>query len=96
MSMKRSKEVRRGPKDSGKDDDGFFGPKTPEKKWDWEKDVSTQPDDAFAAYAPTNRYAKEAFVTHPKFGKGVVIGVDEGRVEVLFQDGAKKLAHGLS
>lgn len=96
MSMKRAKEVRRGPKDSGGDDDGFFSPKPAAKTWDWEKDVASQPDEAFAAYAATTRFAKEAFVTHPKFGKGVVVDADAQRVEVLFQDGAKKLAHGLA
>ena len=64
--------------------------------WDWEKDVSALPDDSFAKYAPTARYAKEALVVHPKFGKGVVIDVEAVKVEVLFQDGPKKLAHGLS
>lgn len=95
MSMKRSKEVRRGSKDSD-GDDGFFTPKAPARQWDWEKDVSSQPDESFAAYAPASKFAKEALLTHPKFGKGVVIDVEPQRVEVLFQDGPRKLAHGLS
>ena len=33
---------------------------------------------------------------HAKFGKGIVVDVEPSRVEVLFQDGPKKLAHGLS
>lgn len=94
MSMKRAKEVRRGPKDSGKDDDGFFS-KEPARTWEWEKDVNAQPDEAFAKYTPTARYAKEALLMHPKFGKGVVVDVEQAKVEVLFEDGAKKLAHGL-
>jgi hypothetical protein len=96
MSMKRSKEVRRGPKDATGEEDSYFKSKTPEKKWDWETDVGAQPDEAFAAYSPRARYAVNAMLTHPKFGKGVVLDVDEQRVEVLFQDGAKKLAHGLA
>jgi hypothetical protein len=96
MSMKRSKEVRRGPKDGSADEDGYFKSKTAQKQWNWETDVGAQPDDAFAAYSPTARYALNAMVTHPKFGKGVVVDVDQQRVEVLFQDGAKKLAHGLA
>jgi hypothetical protein len=95
MSMKRSKEVRRrGRENEG--EEGFFSSKPAAKQWEWEKDVASQPDEAFAKYAPKERYALSAFVVHPKFGKGVVIDVDPARVEVLFQDGPKKLAHGLS
>ncbi len=96
MSMKRAKEVRRGTKDSGKDDDGFFSPKEPGRKWEWEKDVGAHPDESFTAYSPSARFTKEALVVHPKFGKGVVVDVEQQRVEVLFADGPKKLAHGLS
>ena len=95
MSMKRSKEVRRHSRES-ESDDGFFSPKQAHKQWDWEKDVSHQADELFAKYAPKDRYTRDALVMHPKFGKGVVIDVEPTRVEVLFQDGAKKLAHGLS
>jgi hypothetical protein len=95
MSMKRSKEVRRrDTKDEG--GDGFFSNKPAAKQWDWEKDVASQPDDAFAKYAPKSRFAKDAFVVHAKFGKGVVVDVEPSRVEVLFQDGPKKLVHGLA
>jgi hypothetical protein len=95
MSMKRSKEVRRRGRET-EGDDGFFSPKDAPKQWDWEKDVAPQPDELFANYAPKERYAKDALLIHPKFGKGVVIDVDQSRVEVLFQDGPKKLAHGLT
>jgi hypothetical protein len=94
MSMKRSKEVRRRGRDS--EDDGFFSSKSGQKQWDWEKDVSAQPDESFTKYAPQSRYAKDTLVLHSKFGKGVVVDVDTQRVEVLFQDGPKKLAHGLA
>jgi hypothetical protein len=94
MSMKRSKEVkRRGQAEAGED---FFAKKGTEKVWEWEKDVSSVPDETFTAYAPKERFAKGAFVLHAKFGKGVVLDVDASRVEVLFQDGPKKLAHGLA
>lgn len=95
MSMKRSKEVRRHGRDSD-EADGFFSSKTAAKQWDWEKDVSPQADDLFAKYAPKGRFAKDALVLHAKFGKGVVVDVEPTRVEVLFQDGTKKLAHGLT
>ncbi len=95
MSMKRSKEVRRRGREGG-EDDGFLSGKNPQKQWDWEKDVSPQPDESFTKYAPQARFARDALIMHPKFGKGVVVDVDTQRVEVLFQDGPKKLAHGLA
>ena len=94
--MKRIKEVRRGPKDGASDDGGFFSPKPAARVWDWEKDVSAHPDDTFAAYAPSAKYVTEALLTHPKFGKGVVVEVEPQRATVLCQDGPKKLAHGLA
>src|SRR4051812_37136563 len=94
MSMKRSKEVkRRGRENEGED---FFANKTAAKQWDWEKDVASQPEEAFAPYAPKSRFTKGALLVHAKFGKGVVLDVEPSRVEVLFQDGPKKLAHGLA
>ncbi len=95
MSMKRAREVRRS-KDNEDDDGGFLTKRAPEKVWDWEKEISALPDDTFAAYSPKSTFAKAAFVAHSKFGKGVVIGVEQGKVEILFQEGPKKLAHGLA
>jgi hypothetical protein len=95
MSMKRAKEVRRRGREE-ESGDGFFSTKPAAKQWDWEKDVASQPDEAFTQYAPKSRFAKDAFLVHPKFGKGVVLDVEPSRVEVLFQDGPKKLAHGLA
>ena len=53
-------------------------------------------DDAFLPYALSARFSKGQLVTHVKFGKGVVVDADAGRVEILFQDGMKKLGHGQS
>ncbi|MEZ4408665.1 MAG: hypothetical protein R3A52_19660 [Polyangiales bacterium] len=35
-------------------------------------------------------------MAHPKFGKGLVVAVDGGRIDVLFEEGVKKLVHGVS
>jgi hypothetical protein len=94
MSMKRSKEVRRRGRDSD-GEHGFSSTKGADKQWDWEKDVASKPDDAVANYAPSARFVKDALVMHAKFGKGVVVDVETSRATVLFQDGPKKLAHGI-
>jgi len=41
----------------------------------------------------STRFSKGDLITHPKFGKGLVLGVEGTRIEVLFQDGKKKLGH---
>ncbi len=93
MSIKRTKQrtYRRH------DDDGPFSlskaVEEPEKTWD--EHIAGQPDDAFAPYSMQSTLAKGAFITHPKFGKGVVVGVEDQRVEVLFSEGKKKLGHRL-
>lgn len=94
MSMKRSKEVTRGR--AREVDGGFWDKKEPERVYVWDTDVAPHPDDAFVAYAPAQRYAKDVLVTHSKFGKGIVTEVDGGKIDVLFQDGQKKLTHGLA
>jgi hypothetical protein len=95
MSMKRGKEVSRG-KDRDLETEGFWVKKDDGRTYKWEDDVATKGDDAFVPYAPTQKFAKDALVVHAKFGKGIVTAVDGGKIDVLFQDGTKKLTHGLS
>lgn len=93
MSMKRTKQRGSGGgRDKDTETDFWAKPKEAEKTW--EQAMENQPDDAFVAYAMTTRFALGQLVTHPKFGKGVVTDVDPLRVEILFQDGKKKLGHG--
>ena len=95
MSIKRSKQRTFGSsRDSGEDDDYFAKPKEPEKTW--EQHMEGKGDGDFAPYSMSNRYAKGQLVTHPKFGKGVVVTVDATNVQILFQDGTKKLGHGVA
>lgn len=95
MSMKRTKQ--RGPgggRDKDTETDFWAKPKEAEKTW--EQALENQPDEAFTAYAMTARYTKGQLIIHPKFGKGVVTDVEPVRVEILFQEGKKKLGHGAS
>jgi hypothetical protein len=92
MSMKRSKPRSGGTsQDRDEPSDYFAKPKEPEKAWaQW---MEGQADAAFATYSLSSRYEKGNFVMHPKFGKGVVMFVEGTRVEILFEDGTKKLGH---
>lgn len=93
MSMKRTKQRGAGAgRDKDNEIDFWAKPTAPEKTWD--EQVDGKPDDAFTPYALSERYAKGQLVLHTKFGKGVVVDADASRVEILFQEGKKKLGHG--
>lgn len=93
MSMKRTKQKTTG-KEKDAETDFWAKPKTPEKTW--EDDVEGKPDDEFTPYAMSERFTKSQLILHPKFGKGIVMDVEPLRVEILFQEGKKKLGHGQS
>ncbi|MGC4116773.1 MAG: hypothetical protein QM765_19880 [Myxococcales bacterium] len=88
MSIKRSREVSRRPRDAG----DFESKKAPERVYKWEDDVSPRLSEPFQAYGAAFKYAKDSLVEHTVFGKGIVTKVDGGKIEVLFQAGLKKLA----
>ena len=90
MSMKRTKAKTAGKEANGATD--FWAkPVAPEKTW--EESATDQPEDAFTPYAMGSTFTKGQLITHTKFGKGVVTDVETVRVEILFQDGKKKLGH---
>ncbi len=61
---------------------------------DWETRVLGQPVTAFTRYAMTRRFALGELVTHSKFGDGYVAEVLEGnKLNIIFKDGARTLAH---
>jgi hypothetical protein len=94
MSIKRTKQRSFGSRGRDGEDSPFGGPKPEEPVKSWAEQTEGKPDDAYAAYAMSATFQKGALLTHPKFGKGVVIGVEGPRIEVLFEDGVKKLGHG--
>lgn len=49
---------------------------------------------AKTTYAATAKVAAGDVVEHPKFGPGVVLGVEPGRAHILFESGARKLVAG--
>ena len=89
--MKRAKQKTPGKEKDG-ETDFWAKPATPEKTW--EESVEGKPDGDFTLYAMTERFTKAQLVLHPKFGKGIVMEVEAARVEILFQEGKKKLGHG--
>ena len=57
----------------------------------WQEAIADKPDDAFVPYAPAAALSADTLVSHPKFGKGVVVGLEPGKVAILFEEGVKKL-----
>lgn len=91
--MKRTKQRSSGSgRNSGTEDDAppWAKPEGPEPTW---ADIESKPDASFVPFALASRFAKGELILHPKFGKGLVLGVEGTRIEVLFQDGKKKLGH---
>ena len=90
MSMKRTKQRTTGSARDDDEPDAWGKPKEPEPTW---ADVESKPEGSFVPFAMSSRYAKGALISHPKFGKGLVLGVEGTRIEVLFKDGKKKLGY---
>jgi hypothetical protein len=68
-----------------------------EKERAWRERISGRPTSAFTTYNPKTLFAHDQLVRHPKFGDGYVTRViDAGKIEVMFRDGPRTLAHGLS
>ncbi|MBK8257314.1 MAG: hypothetical protein IPK82_32150 [Polyangiaceae bacterium] len=62
----------------------------------WEKAIAGQPTGAFRPYSVKTLFGQGELVRHAKFGDGVVARViDRAKVEILFQDGTRTMAHGI-
>ena len=94
MSMKRTKKASGTTRGASEGSFGFNPPSQEVPTWD--AAVGALGEDGFTAYAPAQTYKRDALLDHAKFGRGKVLSVDGGRIEVLFSDGVKKLAHGVS
>ena len=97
MSIKRSHQRTYNP--SRRDSDEPSASRGPGKapaagpEKTWEEAVAGQPDGVFIPYSLQAAFSTGALILHPTFGKGVVIGAEPSRIEVLFSDGKKKLGH---
>ena len=66
-----------------------------QKERAWKEALVGRMEDPAAAYRTTARFAPGDLVEHTKFGRGLVRRVDGGKIEVLFKDGARLLAHAM-
>jgi len=66
-----------------------------EQTMQWEHAIAGQPMSAFKAYRVSQSFSAGELIRHSKFGDGVIARViDRGKVEILFKDGPKTMAHG--
>jgi len=94
MSMKRSKQANRFPRYREVEGPSWLATrKVEEKTYDWQAQVAGQPENVFHPYDPQKAFQAEELILHPKFGRGIVTKVDGKRLDVLFQDGPRKLVH---
>jgi hypothetical protein len=93
MSIKRNKTASRGKAKDSDGESGLGSPK-PAPVPIWKDQVGTKSDDAFSPYTLGSVFQKGSLIQHSKFGKGLVTNVDGARIEVLFEEGSKKLGHG--
>src|SRR5512140_2116258 len=91
MSIKRSRDFSRRPTPDYKETS--TAPKRAERKRSFDRDVAGRTAESALAYGTTYRYAEDDLIGHTVFGRGLVTRVEGDRIEVLFQDGIKKLAH---
>jgi hypothetical protein len=67
-----------------------------QRERDWERRVSGKGVHDFKPYRTTTSFDANDLVRHLKFGDGYVVRViDKNKIEVMFRDGIRTLAHGI-
>lgn len=62
----------------------------------WQSKIAGKAAHVFVLYTPRESFKEGALMRHSKFGDGWVVRViDAGKIEVLFQDAIRTLAHAL-
>jgi hypothetical protein len=63
----------------------------------WEHAIAGKPSSAFVPYRVSLTFGQGDLVKHPKFGDGVVVRViDQSKLEILFKDGPRMMAQGVT
>ena len=63
----------------------------------WEHAIAGKPTAAFTAYRISLNFGQGDLIHHPKFGDGVVQRIiDQSKVEILFKDGPRTMAQGMT
>ncbi|MBI5514718.1 MAG: hypothetical protein HY909_13160 [Deltaproteobacteria bacterium] len=90
--MKRTKKASGSSRGGSSEGSLGFNPPTSNVP-EWEKVVNEKPEESFIPYTLARGFVRNDLLLHKTFGKGVVLATDGARIEVLFAEGVKKLAH---
>ena len=83
-----------GPKSSGTPRVTQKAKAEAERLNEWESRIAGQRVDAFTRYSMDQHFSAGQLVQHSKFGEGYVAEVlEDGKVNVMFRDGPRTLAH---
>lgn len=94
MSMKRTKKSSGGKSSAVEASLGFNPP--PAELPKWSETVALRDESIFTPYQVSKVFSRGDHMLHGKFGRGWVISVGTGKVDVLFEEGMKTLAHGIT
>jgi hypothetical protein len=95
MSMKRQKYYgSRGTESDAAEGFSLDSDKSGESGKTWSQHMEGISDDRFAPYSLKMKFPEGTFLLHSIFGRGIVIKAMPAAIEVLFEGGLKKLAHG--
>jgi hypothetical protein len=92
MSIHRPKRVSHR---SSRDSDNPLDSAPPDKPMSWTAATEGKADADFKAYSVKTTFAQGDLLRHPKFGNGVVVGVESSKIDVMFEDGERKLVHAM-
>jgi hypothetical protein len=93
-SAVRTRPSGSGPKSSGTPRVTQKAKAEAERLSEWESRIAGQRVDAFTRYSMDQHFSVGQLVSHSKFGEGYVAEVlEDGKVNVMFRDGPRTLAH---
>src|SRR5512133_702749 len=91
MSIKRSRDFSR--RSTPERNETSAAPKRAQRRYSFDRDVASRPTESAVDYGTAYRHAEGDLIEHKVFGRGLVTRVERDRIEVLFKEGVKKLAH---
>jgi hypothetical protein len=93
-SAVRARPGNSGPKSTGTPRVTQKAKAEAERLSEWESRIAGQALDAFTRYSMEQHFSVGQLVSHGKFGEGYVAEVlEDGKVNVMFRDGPRTLAH---